>query len=83
VLFQLQGKLDDVRAAAARGDPEPVMQFVAAVHGQLAAEHTQWLKAADSIQPAIDKLDQTLTELQTKRQGKEPPARQAETGRSS
>jgi hypothetical protein len=72
-LIKLQGKLDDVRAAAAAGEREPVKQFVTATHEQLAAEHNQWLKAAESIQPAIDKLEQTLSDLQAKRQGKQPP----------
>jgi SMODS and SLOG-associating 2TM effector domain 1 len=72
-LGQLQGKLDEVRAAAAAGERDPIKQFVAATHEQLAAEHRQWLKAADSIQPAIDKLEETLEKL--KAQPQEHPER--------
>ena len=72
-LVKLAGKLDDVRVAAAAGEREPVKQFVTAVHEQLAAEHRQWLQAAEGIQPAIDKLEQTLSDLQAKRQSKQPP----------
>jgi hypothetical protein len=78
-LVRLQGKLDDVRAAAAAGEREPVKQFVTAAHELLAAEHREWLKEAESIQPAIDKLEQTLSDLQAKRKGKpsEPPQGEA------
>ncbi len=41
-------------------------QFVVAAHEQIAAEHRQWLAAAQSIQPAIDKLDDTLSKLKPK-----------------
>jgi len=63
----LKKKIDQVRAAAAAGEREPMKQFVAAVHEQLAAEHREWLAAAQSIQPAIDKLDDALAKLQQKR----------------
>ena len=72
-LVKLEAKLDDVKAAAAAGEREPVKRFVAAAHDQLAAEHREWLKEAEGIQPAIDKLEQTLSELQTKRQSKQQP----------
>jgi SMODS and SLOG-associating 2TM effector domain 1 len=81
-LVKLQGKLDDVRAAAAAGEREPVKQFVTAAHEQLAAEHRQWLKEAEGIQPAIDKLEQTLSDLQAKRQAKQPPQAQGDAARS-
>jgi hypothetical protein len=42
-----------VRAAAAGGEREPVKQFVTTRHERLAAEHRQWIEAAESIQPAI------------------------------
>jgi hypothetical protein len=76
-LVKLEAKLDDVRAAAAAGEREPVKQFVAAAHDQLAAEHREWLKEAEGIQPAIDKLEQTLSDLQAKRESK-PPAEPAQ-----
>jgi ribosome-associated translation inhibitor RaiA len=38
-------------------------QFVAAAHEQIAAEHRQWLAAAQNVQPAIDKLEDTLAKL--------------------
>jgi SMODS and SLOG-associating 2TM effector domain 1 len=72
-IAKLEEKLDEVRTEAAAGEREPVMQFVTALHDQLAAEHRQWLQAAESIQPALDKLEQTLSNLRTKRQGKQPP----------
>ena len=65
-LVLLEAKLDAVRAAAVGGEREPVKQFVAAVHDQLAAEHRQWLKAGESIQPAIEKLDETLKAVRQK-----------------
>jgi hypothetical protein len=66
-LVKLEAKLDDVRAAAAAGEREPVKQFVAAAHDQLAGEHREWLKEAEGIQPAIDKLEQTLSDLRARR----------------
>lgn len=67
-LAMLRTKLDAVRMAAAAGNAEPVRQFVAAAHEQLSAEHRQWLANAQSIQPAIDKLDDALSNLK-----KDPP----------
>jgi hypothetical protein len=62
----LKRKLDDVRNAAAAGQREPVIQFVAAAHDVMSAEHKQWLAAAQSIQPAIDRLEDTLSKLKPK-----------------
>jgi SMODS and SLOG-associating 2TM effector domain 1 len=67
-LNRLRRKLDEVRAAADAGRPEAVRQFVAAAHEQYAAEHRQWLDAEKSIEPAIEKLDETLQKLQPKGQ---------------
>lgn len=73
-LAMLKGKLDAVRTAAAAGEREPVKQFVAAAHEQISAEHKQWLAAEQAIQPAIDKLDDTLSKLKPKSKGSEPAA---------
>jgi hypothetical protein len=70
-LTLLKRKLDVVRIAAAAGQREPMKQFVAAAHEQISAEHRQWLATAQSIQPAIDKLDDTLSKLKPKQA--EPP----------
>ena len=72
-LALLRGRLDDIRAAAADGEREPMKQLVAAVHEQLSAEHHQWLDVIQGIQPAIDRLDATLSKL------KNAPAKEAET----
>ncbi len=69
-LALLQCKLDDIRAAAADGEREPMKQFVAAVHDQLSVEHRQWLDAVQGIQPAIDRLDDTLSKLKKAPPGK-------------
>ena len=76
-LALLKGKLDDVRVAAADGGREPVKQFVAAVHHQIAAEHGQWLAAAQSIQPSIDKLEEALANLKTRQSGPQTTAQGA------
>jgi cytochrome c biogenesis protein CcdA len=60
-----KGKLDDVRAAAIAGEREPVQQFVAAINEQLVAEHRQWLAAAQDVQPALERLDDTLSKLKS------------------
>jgi hypothetical protein len=65
-LALLKVKLDDVRAAAANGQSEPIQQFVAATHEQIFAEHRQWLAAVQNVQPAIDQLDETLAKLKAK-----------------
>jgi hypothetical protein len=65
-LTLLKRKLDAVRTAAAAGESEPMKQFVAAVHEQIGAEHRQWLAAAKSVQPAIEKLEDTLSKLKSK-----------------
>lgn len=75
-LTLLKRKLDDVRIAAAAGEREPIRQFVAAAHEQIASEHRQWLAAAQNIQPAIDKLEDTLSKL--KSTPREPQAAAAE-----
>ena len=41
-------------------------QFVAAANEQIAAEHRQWLAAAQGIQPGIDKLEDVLAKLKPK-----------------
>ena len=70
----LKRKLDPVRAAAAAGDKQPMKQFIAAVHEQLTAEHREWLAAAQSIQPAIDRLEDTLAKLKPKPADAQPAA---------
>jgi len=65
-LTTLKRKLDAVRAAAITGEREPITQFVAAAHEQITAEHRQWLAAAQSVQPALDKLDESLAKLKPK-----------------
>jgi len=74
-LSLLKRKLDDVRSAAAAGERAPVKQFVTAAQEQIAAEHRQWLAAAQSMQPAIDKLDDMLSNLKPKQ--KQPAAANA------
>jgi hypothetical protein len=65
-LMLLKRRLDDIRGAAMDGHREPAKQFVAAIHEQISLEHRQWLAAAQSIQPAIEKLDATLSKLKSK-----------------
>jgi SMODS and SLOG-associating 2TM effector domain 1 len=72
-LTLLKRKLDAVRTAAAAGEMEPMKQFVKAAHEQIGAEHRQWLAAAKSMQPAIDKLEDTLSKLKSKT--KEPKSK--------
>lgn len=83
----LRQRLDDVRLAAADGERGPMKEFVAAVHEQMGVEHRQWLAAAENVQPALDKLDETLSKLQAKKEeakkaagneteAKEPEAKQ-------
>lgn len=62
----LTGKLDEVRAAAAGNQPEPLHQFVAAVHEQLALEHRQWLGAAENTQASLAKIEEALTSARSK-----------------
>jgi SMODS and SLOG-associating 2TM effector domain 1 len=65
-LAELAAKLDEVRAAAAKGDRESLKQFVAAVHEQLSIEHKQWLDASVNTAASLAKLDQALTEAKSK-----------------
>lgn len=61
----LAAKLDAVRKAAASGDREPVIQFVAAVHEQLSLEHRQWLEASENTTTTLAKLEASLAELKS------------------
>ena len=65
-LVELEGKLDEVRDAAAKGDRESLKQFVAAVHEQLSLEHKQWLDAAENTQASLANLDKALAEAKSK-----------------
>ena len=55
-LAELEGRLDEVREAAAKDDRESVTQFVSAVHEQLSIEHKQWLDAAENIAVSLENL---------------------------
>jgi hypothetical protein len=65
-LAELEGKLDEVRAATVKGDRESVKQFVAAVHEQLSLEHKQWLDAAENTEASLANLDKALAEAKSK-----------------
>ena len=65
-LAELEGKLDEVRAAAAKGHRESVNQFVTAVHEQLSIEHKQWLDAAEKMAVSLANLDKALAEAKSK-----------------
>jgi len=65
-LAELEGKLDEVRAAAAKDDRESVKQFVTAVHEQLSLEHKQWLDAAENMAVSLANLDKALAEAKSK-----------------
>ena len=65
-LADLSAKLDEVRAAAAKGDREPLRQFVAAVHEQLSLEHKQWLDASANTATSLAKLDDALAAAKSK-----------------
>jgi hypothetical protein len=65
-LAELEGKLDEVRAAAAKGDRESLKHFVAAVHEQLSLEHKQWLDAAENAEASLANLDKALAEAKLK-----------------
>jgi SMODS and SLOG-associating 2TM effector domain 1 len=65
-LAELEGKLDEVRAAAAKDDRESVKQFVSAVHEQLSIEHKQWLDAAENMAASLANLDKALAEAKSK-----------------
>jgi hypothetical protein len=62
----LKTRFDDVRAAAIAGQPEVLHQFVDSVNELLATEHRQWLAAAQDVQPALERLDDTLSRLKPK-----------------
>jgi len=62
----LSARLDAVREAAARGEREPLEQFVAAVHEQLSLEHRQWLETSESTKASMAELEGSLAKLQTK-----------------
>ena len=65
-LAELEGKLDEVRTAAAKDDRESVKQFVTAVHEQLSLEHKQWLDAAENMAVSLANLDKALAEAKSK-----------------
>lgn len=65
----LKSRFDDVRAAAIAGQPEVVSQFVDSVNELLATEHRQWLAAAQDVQPALARLDDTLSRVKPKLPG--------------
>jgi hypothetical protein len=65
-LAELEGKLDEVRDAAAQGDRESLKQFVAAVHEQLSLEHKQWLDASENTQASLANLDKALAQARSK-----------------
>jgi hypothetical protein len=65
-LAELEGKLDEVRTAAAKDDRESVKQFVTAVHEQLFIEHKQWLDAAENMAVSLANLDKALAEAKSK-----------------
>jgi hypothetical protein len=62
-LLALSGRLDEVRAAVARGNHQALVEFVAAVNEQVSLEHRQWLDAAEATKEATAKLDEALTTL--------------------
>jgi len=65
-LADLAAKLDEVRAAAVKGDRESLKQFVAAVHEQLSLEHKQWLDNAANRATSLAKLDEALAASKSK-----------------
>jgi hypothetical protein len=65
-LAEFEGKLDEVRVAAANGDRESVNQFVAAVHEQLTIEHKQWLDVTENTATSLANLDKALADAQSK-----------------
>lgn len=65
-LAELEGKLDEVRDAAAKSDWESLKQFVAAVHEQLSLEHRQWLDVGQNTEASLANLDKALAEAKSK-----------------
>ncbi len=59
-LQKLRGEIDGVRGACARGNSEPLQEFVTVVHDQLSLEHRQWLETEDSIGQALASLRKSL-----------------------
>jgi conflict system pore-forming effector with SLATT domain len=72
-LAEFEGKLDEVRAAAANGDRESVTQFVAAVHEQLTIEHKQWLDVTENTATSLANLDKALADAQSKLDSNQKP----------
>src|SRR5215469_4057823 len=77
-LAELEGKLDEVRDAAAKGDRESLKQFVAAVHEQLSLEHRQWLDAAQNTEASLANLDKALAQAKSKPVDANKPENSAE-----
>jgi hypothetical protein len=73
-LAELAAKLDEVRAAVAKGDRVSLKQFVAAVHEQLFIEHKQWLDASANTAASLAKLDEALAEAKSKSTKSNQPA---------
>jgi hypothetical protein len=65
----LKSRFDDVRSSAIAGQPEAIHQFVDTVNELLIAEHRQWLALAQDVQPALARLDDTLSRLKPKLPG--------------
>lgn len=60
ILDHLYAKLDEVRAATARGELEILQEYVAAVHEQLSVEHRQWLEEIGAAGEAVQRLEELL-----------------------
>ncbi len=73
-LADLAAKLDEVRAAAAKGDRESLKQFVAAIHEQLSIEHKQWIDASANTAASLAKLDEALSAAKSKSTESNRPA---------
>jgi hypothetical protein len=59
-LLALRERLDEVRAAAATGNREPVLRFMEAVNEQLSLEHREWLESSESMRTSLGLLESAL-----------------------
>ena len=68
-LTGLAGKLDEVRAAVARGNDKALAAFVESVHEQLSLEHRQWVETAKGADAATQRLLSELEKTQAQFEG--------------